>query len=164
MHVVFIEPRFPVNQRFFVKALREVGATVTAIGEGSKDSLSGDMRQWLSHYEQVDSVVNEGAVLRAAKFIHARKPLFERLLGEARSNDQAHIPRAHNCDLHAPLPVPSEPRRRARANTSRYHSPKTGVNILTHKDLSSRCARGTVPGRARGRRLPPGASGQNRHR
>ena len=72
MHVVFIEPRFPVNQRHFVKALKEVGATVTAIGEGSKDSLSGDMRNWLTHYEQVDSVVNEGAVLRAAKFIHAR--------------------------------------------------------------------------------------------
>ncbi|MDP1827975.1 MAG: ATP-grasp domain-containing protein [Archangium sp.] len=73
MHVVFIEPRFPVNQRYFVKALKEVGATVTAIGEGSKDSLSGDMRQWLTHYEQVDSVVNEGAVLRAAKFIHNKK-------------------------------------------------------------------------------------------
>ena len=41
MHVVFVEPRFPSNQRFFVKALKEVGATVTAIGEGSKDSLSG---------------------------------------------------------------------------------------------------------------------------
>ena len=73
MHVVFIEPRFPVNQRYFVKALKEVGATVTAIGEGSKDSLSGDMKSWLSHYEQVDSVVNEGAVLRAAKFINGKK-------------------------------------------------------------------------------------------
>ena len=73
MHVVFIEPRFPVNQRYFVKALKEVGATVTAIGEGSKDSLSGDMKSWLSHYEQVDSVVNEGAVLRAAKFINSKK-------------------------------------------------------------------------------------------
>jgi Carbamoyl-phosphate synthase L chain, ATP binding domain len=70
MHVVFIEPRFPTNQRFFVRALKEVGATVTAIGEGSKESLSGELKSWLTHYEQVDSVVNEGAVLRAAKFIH----------------------------------------------------------------------------------------------
>ena len=38
MHVVFIEPRFPANQRHFVRALHAVGATVTAIGEGSKDS------------------------------------------------------------------------------------------------------------------------------
>ncbi len=72
MHVVFIEPRFPTNQRFFVRALKEVGATVTAIGEGSKESLSGELKSWLTHYEQVDSVVNENAVLRAAKFIHAR--------------------------------------------------------------------------------------------
>ena len=73
MHVVFIEPRFPTNQRFFIRALREVGATVTAIGEGSKESLSGEMKGLLSHYEQVPSVVNEGAVLNAARFIHARK-------------------------------------------------------------------------------------------
>lgn len=72
MHVVFIEPRFPANQRFFVRALKEVGATVTAIGEGSKESLPGDLKQCLSHYEQVDSVVNEGAVLRSAKFINSK--------------------------------------------------------------------------------------------
>ncbi|MEN9800621.1 MAG: hypothetical protein RL653_4318 [Pseudomonadota bacterium] len=75
MHVVFIEPRFPANQRHFVRALKDVGATVTAIGEGSKESLSPDLREQLSHYEQVDSVVNEGAVLRAARFIHSRKPI-----------------------------------------------------------------------------------------
>jgi hypothetical protein len=72
MHVVLVEPRFPVNQRNFVRALKEVGATVTAIGEGSKESLGGDLKSWLTHYEQVDSVVNEGAVLRAARFIHSR--------------------------------------------------------------------------------------------
>ena len=73
MHVVFIEPRFPANQRHFVRALHDVGAVVTAIGEGSKDSLPGELRQWLTHYEQVDSVVNEASVLRAARFIHQKK-------------------------------------------------------------------------------------------
>ena len=72
MHVVFIEPRFPTNQRFFVRALKEVGATVTAIGEGSKDSLDGELKHWLTHYEQVDSVVNEGAVLRAVQFVNSK--------------------------------------------------------------------------------------------
>jgi carbamoylphosphate synthase large subunit len=72
MHVVFIEPRFPANQRQFVRALKEVGATVTAIGEGSKDSLTGEMKHWLTHYEQVNSVVNEEAVMRAARFIHSK--------------------------------------------------------------------------------------------
>jgi hypothetical protein len=73
MHVVFIEPRFPANQRQFVRALAEVGATVTAIGEGSKDSLDGDLRRWLTHYEQVGSVVDEGAVLRATRTIQSLK-------------------------------------------------------------------------------------------
>ncbi len=75
MHVVFVEPRFPANQRLFVKALAEIGAQVTAIGEGSKDSLDGDLRRWLTHYEQVGSVCDEGAVLRAVRFIQSRLPI-----------------------------------------------------------------------------------------
>jgi hypothetical protein len=73
MHVVFIEPRFPANQKLFVKALAEVGAEVTAIGEGSKESLDDDFRRWLLHYEEVRSVVDEEAVLRAVRFIQGRK-------------------------------------------------------------------------------------------
>ncbi|MEL7061419.1 MAG: ATP-grasp domain-containing protein [Acidobacteriota bacterium] len=59
MHVLFVEPSFPYNQRQFVRALREVGATVTGIGEVPKDSLPGEVRNWLHHYEQVPSVVHE---------------------------------------------------------------------------------------------------------
>ena len=33
MHVLFVEPEFPRNQREFVRALAAVGARVTAIGE-----------------------------------------------------------------------------------------------------------------------------------
>ena len=73
MHIVFIEPRFPGNQRLFVKALAEIGATVTAIGEGSKDSLDDDQKRWLSHYEEVGSVCDEAAVMRALRFIESRK-------------------------------------------------------------------------------------------
>ncbi len=72
MHVVFIEPRFPTNQVHFVRALKEVGATVTAIGEGSKESLSDNLKRWLTHYQQVDNVVNERSVMQAAQFIHSR--------------------------------------------------------------------------------------------
>ena len=72
MHVVFIEPRFPTNQRYFVRALAQVGAKVTAIGEGSKDSLDGELREQLLHYEQVGSVVDEGAVLEKVRWIQGR--------------------------------------------------------------------------------------------
>jgi hypothetical protein len=75
MHIVFIEPRFPGNQRLFVKALAEIGATVTAIGEGSKASLDEEQRRWLSHYEEVGSVCDEAAVLRAVRFIESRRSI-----------------------------------------------------------------------------------------
>ena len=72
MHIVFVEPRFPGNQRLFIKALAEIGATVTAIGEGSKSSLDDELKHWLTHYEEVGSVCDEGAVLGALRFIQSR--------------------------------------------------------------------------------------------
>ena len=73
MHIVFIEPRFPANQKLFVRALAEIGATVTAIGEGSKESLDDELKRWLTHYEEVGSVCDEGAVLRALRFVQSRR-------------------------------------------------------------------------------------------
>jgi hypothetical protein len=75
MHIVFIEPRFPANQKLFVRALAEVGATVTAIGEGSKDSLDHELKHWLTHYEEVRNVCDEGGVLDAVRFIQNKKPI-----------------------------------------------------------------------------------------
>jgi D-alanine-D-alanine ligase-like ATP-grasp enzyme len=73
MHIVFIEPRFPGNQKLFVKALAEIGATVTAIGEGSKSSLDDELQHWLTHYEEVGNVCDEAAVLAALRFIQGKK-------------------------------------------------------------------------------------------
>jgi len=73
MHIVFIEPRFPANQKLFVRALAEVGATITAIGEGSKDSLDHELQHWLTHYEEVGNVCDEQAVLNAVRFIQSKK-------------------------------------------------------------------------------------------
>src|SRR5690606_27507105 len=73
MHVVFVEPRFPANQKQFVRGLAEVGATVTAIGEGSKESLDDELKRWLTHYEEVRNVTDAGQVLEALKFIQSKK-------------------------------------------------------------------------------------------
>ena len=73
MHIVFVEPRFPANQKLFVRALAEVGATVTAIGEGDKASLDDDLKRWLTHYEEVGSVCDEAAVLGALRFIQSKR-------------------------------------------------------------------------------------------
>lgn len=69
MHVVFIEPRFPGNQKHFIRALAQVGATISAIGEGSKASLDDDLRRWLTHYEEVTNVCDDSQVLAAVRFI-----------------------------------------------------------------------------------------------
>jgi carbamoylphosphate synthase large subunit len=73
MHVIFVEPRFPANQREFVRALAEVGVTVTGVGEGPKEALDDDLRRWLFHYEQVDSVCNEDSMTRVVRWIQDRK-------------------------------------------------------------------------------------------
>ena len=99
MHVVLVEPRFPTNQRFFVRTLKEVGATVTAIGEGSKSSLDDDLRRSLTHYEEVRNVCDEGELLRAIRFIqrHAHVDRMEatveaHILATAKVREVAGIP------------------------------------------------------------------------
>jgi formate-dependent phosphoribosylglycinamide formyltransferase (GAR transformylase) len=72
MDVVFIEPCFPANQREFARALHAVGARVIGIGERPKESLDGELRHWLSHYEQIRNVTYEGDVERAVRFIQSK--------------------------------------------------------------------------------------------
>ncbi|HVK84861.1 MAG TPA: ATP-grasp domain-containing protein [Kofleriaceae bacterium] len=72
-HVVFIEPRFPANQKQFIRALAESGVTISAIGEGSKQSLDDELRRWLTHYEEVRNVTNAQALLDAVRFIQRFK-------------------------------------------------------------------------------------------
>ena len=70
MHVLFVEPRFPANQRQFVRALHEVGAKVTGIGEHPPD---GELMSWMHAFERVSSVVNEDAMLEAVRRVQARE-------------------------------------------------------------------------------------------
>jgi len=72
MHVVFVEPAFPKNQREFVRALHAVGARVTGIGERPLESLDRDLTDWLYKYERISSVTNEEALLAAVRRAQAR--------------------------------------------------------------------------------------------
>ena len=58
MHIVFVEPCFPANQKQFVRALRQAGATVTGVGERPSEALDDELRRSMIHYEQVRSVVD----------------------------------------------------------------------------------------------------------
>ena len=72
MHVIFVEPAFPFNQRKFVRGLAEVGAQVSAIGEVSASGLPGDIKRMLYDYEEVSSVVNQQALLDAVRRLQRR--------------------------------------------------------------------------------------------
>jgi len=67
MHVIFVEPGFPRNQREFVRGLAATGARVTGIGEASPDALDSELRGFMDHYEQVPSVVHEESLLQAVR-------------------------------------------------------------------------------------------------
>ncbi len=73
IHIVFIEPRFPANQKQFIRGLAEIGVTISAIGERSKETLDDELRRWLTHYEEVTNVCDEQQVLNAVRFIQRHK-------------------------------------------------------------------------------------------
>ncbi len=72
MNVIFVEPSFPANQREFVRGLYQAGARVIGIGERPKEALDDDLKRWMTHYEQVGSVVDEEAMLRAVRWLQGR--------------------------------------------------------------------------------------------
>ncbi len=72
MHVILVEPAFPNYQRQFARGLREAGAYVTGIGERPAEWLDDELLGWLDHYDQVRSVCDEGAMLRAVQRVQAR--------------------------------------------------------------------------------------------
>ena len=73
MHVLFVEPSFPRNQRDFVRALSSVGAHITAIGESPLEGLDRELKSWLHGYEQVPSVTNTGALYDTVRKIQERE-------------------------------------------------------------------------------------------
>ncbi|TWP38241.1 ATP-grasp domain-containing protein [Leekyejoonella antrihumi] len=58
MNIIFVEPNFPRNQREYVRALSQVGATVFAIGQTPWDWLDDELKSWITHYYEVGSVTD----------------------------------------------------------------------------------------------------------
>jgi carbamoylphosphate synthase large subunit len=71
MHVIFVEPKFPYNQREFVRGLAAVGARVTGIGERPWEAIDEELRSWMVGYEQVRSVVHEPSMIEAVRRVQA---------------------------------------------------------------------------------------------
>ena len=75
MHVVCVEPQFPANQKQFVRGLVKAGVRVSAVGERRADALDADLRDWLFHYERMDTVVDAEALTRTVAWIDERLPV-----------------------------------------------------------------------------------------
>ena len=67
MHVLFVEPAFPQNQRDFVRGLARSGAQVTGIGERPFEYLDPELKDWMQAYEQVPSVVHQESLHAAVR-------------------------------------------------------------------------------------------------
>ncbi len=79
MHVLFVAPNFPSNQREFVRALKSVGAVVTGIGDTRVEHLDDQVKGWLDFYEHVPSLADEDAVTEAVRRAQRRGPWVDRL-------------------------------------------------------------------------------------
>ncbi len=71
MHVIFVEPAFPANQRDLVRGLQQAGAGVTAIGEAPVEALGEELAGSLLHYEQVGSVCDEEEMTRVVRWVQS---------------------------------------------------------------------------------------------
>ena len=79
MHVIFLEPAFPGNQREFVRALHGAGALVSAIGTAPVEAFDHELRSWLYGYERVGSTASVEALLGAVRNIQRRGPWVHKL-------------------------------------------------------------------------------------
>jgi hypothetical protein len=79
IHVLFLEPGFPANQREFVRALRQVGALVTGIGTAPLHSYDAELRSWMYGYEQVASTASTEEIVKAVRAAQARGPWVHKL-------------------------------------------------------------------------------------
>lgn len=92
MHVVFVEPAFPNNQREFLRGLLSTGARVSAISERSAEALPAALREGLFQFERVRSVVDEHALAEAVRRL-SQKARVDRLEAtiEAHVMSAAHV-------------------------------------------------------------------------
>ena len=72
MNIVFVEPAFPPTQRHFVRALAEAGASVIGVGERPVEHLDDELKGWMTHYQQVSTVVDAGVLTDAVRWVQGK--------------------------------------------------------------------------------------------
>ena len=137
MNVIFIEPSFPYNQREFVRGLNKAGANVIGIGERPAEYLNDEVRGYLAHYQQVQSVVHEPSLLSAVREIQGKvwvdrleATVEAHIMAAARVREACGIPgtSVHTAYLCRDKPAMKEVLRKAgipTAQSTRAEHPKT---------------------------------------
>src|SRR5262245_43554334 len=138
VNVIFLEPSFPDNQKQFVRALHQTGATVIGIGERPRGWLDEDVRGWLGHYEQVPSVVDEGRLIDTVRWIQGRMwvdrleaTVEAHVMAAARAREATGIPgtSVHTTYLCRDKPAMKEALRAAGIPSARSAAPRNGNDI-----------------------------------
>ncbi|MCB9760392.1 MAG: ATP-grasp domain-containing protein [Alphaproteobacteria bacterium] len=79
MHVIFLAPHFPPNQRRFVQGLKNVGARVTGVCDARPEHLDPEIKRLLDDYEYVGNITDDDAVTEAVRRIQRRGPWVHKL-------------------------------------------------------------------------------------
>lgn len=74
MHVIFIAPHFPANQRSFVRALKDIGCRVSGIIDVEYKYVDSEVKSYLDDYEEVPSVTSLDSVTQAVRKLQQRGP------------------------------------------------------------------------------------------
>ena len=138
VNVIFLEPSFPNNQKQFVRALAEAGATVIGIGERPRDWLDDDVRGWLHHYEQMPSVVDEGRLVDAVRWVQDKlwvdrleATIEAHMMAAARAREATSIPgtSVRTTYLCRDKPAMKEVLRQAGVPCARSAKPRSGNDV-----------------------------------
>lgn len=99
MHVLFMAPHFPSNQRQFVRALHQVGARVTGIGDAPLEYLDAELKSWMVGYEYVPNLTDEARLYDAVRRVQGRgwvdrleSTIEALMLPTAKVREATHIP------------------------------------------------------------------------
>ena len=75
MHVLFLAPDTHAYNHEFIRGLKELGATVTALGPGPRERLSPKLKPYLDEYSSVQNLLSESELLERARVFDRVKPI-----------------------------------------------------------------------------------------
>ncbi|MCG3173160.1 MAG: hypothetical protein GMKNLPBB_01338 [Myxococcota bacterium] len=73
MNIIFIAPHFPANQVRFVRALKDVGAHVTGVGDAPEHAIHSGVRECLDDWIEIANVTDAGQLEKAVRLAQRRR-------------------------------------------------------------------------------------------